>query len=179
MFQISWSRAQAWGLWYRAGVCFQYKDHLTRYGDLHYKNKTVVTPYFIILWWEFPYWYLVVFILRWPHGPSWLTFIGYNYLWRKIKNTYALSLASASFISTKLKCFFAEDRDVFILHSQYLGHWWLGNMQAMGLLPDMLNCRLQMPRECQERFPRYCGLTILTCITARAWCTCCDACREC
>ena len=35
-----------------------------------------------------------------------------------------------------------------------------------------------MRRECRERFPRHCGLAIPTCITARAWCTCRDACRD-
>ena len=35
-----------------------------------------------------------------------------------------------------------------------------------------------MRRECRERYPRHCGLAIPTCITARAWRTCCDACRD-
>ena len=35
-----------------------------------------------------------------------------------------------------------------------------------------------MRRECRERFPRQHGLAIPTCITARAWRTCRDACRD-
>ena len=35
-----------------------------------------------------------------------------------------------------------------------------------------------MRRECRERFPRHRWLVILTCITARAWRTCQDACRD-
>ena len=48
----------------------------------------------------------------------------------------------------------------------------------MGLLRDIQNCRLRMRRECRERFLRYRGLAIPTCITARAWSTCRDACRD-
>ena len=36
-----------------------------------------------------------------------------------------------------------------------------------------------MRRECRERFPHHRGLAIPTCITARAWPTCRDACRDC
>ena len=35
-----------------------------------------------------------------------------------------------------------------------------------------------MRRECRERFPCHRGLAIPTCITARAWRTCRDACRD-
>ena len=35
-----------------------------------------------------------------------------------------------------------------------------------------------MRRECREGFPRYRGLAIPTYITARAWRTCRDACRD-
>ena len=35
-----------------------------------------------------------------------------------------------------------------------------------------------MRRECRERFPRYRGLAILTCITVLAWRACRDACRD-
>ena len=35
-----------------------------------------------------------------------------------------------------------------------------------------------MRRECRERFPHHRGLAIPTCITARAWPTCRDACRD-
>ena len=35
-----------------------------------------------------------------------------------------------------------------------------------------------MHRECWERYPRNCGLAIPTCITARAWRTSRDACRN-
>ena len=48
----------------------------------------------------------------------------------------------------------------------------------MGLLPETWNCVLRMLRECRERFPRLCGLAILTCIMARAWRTCRGACWE-
>ena len=48
----------------------------------------------------------------------------------------------------------------------------------MGFLPDTWNCGLRMRRECRERFPRHRGLAIPTCITARAWRTRRDACRE-
>ena len=33
-------------------------------------------------------------------------------------------------------------------------------------------------RECRERFPRHHGIAIPTCITARAWRTCRDVCRD-
>ena len=48
----------------------------------------------------------------------------------------------------------------------------------MGLLTDSQNCVLRMRRERRERFPRHRGLAIPTCTTARAWRTCCDACRD-
>ena len=48
----------------------------------------------------------------------------------------------------------------------------------MSLIPDTQNCGLCMRRECRERFPRHRGLAIPTCITARAWRTCHDACRD-
>ena len=35
-----------------------------------------------------------------------------------------------------------------------------------------------MCRECRERFPRHRSLAIPTCLTARAWRTCRDACRD-
>ena len=51
----------------------------------------------------------------------------------------------------------------------------------MGLLPDTQNCELR--REYQERFPRHRlqrkrELVIPACFTARASCTCRDACRD-
>ena len=49
---------------------------------------------------------------------------------------------------------------------------------SIGLLPDKQNCGLRMRRECQERFPHHRGLAIPTCITAREWRTCRDACRD-
>ena len=52
------------------------------------------------------------------------------------------------------------------------------NMQAMGLLTDTENWRLRMRQECRERFPRHRGLAIPTCITARAWPTSRDSCRD-
>ena len=52
--------------------------------------------------------------------------------------------------------------------------WWY----SMGLLQDTWNCGLRMRRECRERFPRQRGLAIPTCITARAWRMCRDACRD-
>ena len=38
--------------------------------------------------------------------------------------------------------------------------------------------RVRMRRECRERFPRHRRWAIPTCITARAWRTCRDACRD-
>ena len=49
---------------------------------------------------------------------------------------------------------------------------------SMGLLPDTQNCGSRMRRESRERFPHYHGLAIPTCITARAWRTCRDACPD-
>ena len=40
------------------------------------------------------------------------------------------------------------------------------------------NCGLRLRRECRKRFPRHHGLAIPTCITARAWRTCRDTCRD-
>ena len=48
----------------------------------------------------------------------------------------------------------------------------------MGLLPNTQKCGLRMRLECRERFPRHRGLAIPACITARAWRTCRDACRD-
>ena len=48
----------------------------------------------------------------------------------------------------------------------------------MGLLPGTENCELPMRRECRERFPCHRGLAIPACITARAWGTCRDTCRD-
>ena len=48
----------------------------------------------------------------------------------------------------------------------------------LGLLPYTWNCGLRMHRECRERFACHRGLTIPTCITARAWRTFRDACRD-
>ena len=56
--------------------------------------------------------------------------------------------------------------------------WGFCATAAMGLLPDTQNGVLRMSRECRERFPRHRGLAIPTCITARAWRTCRDACRD-
>ena len=39
--------------------------------------------------------------------------------------------------------------------------------------------RVRMHRECRERFPRQQRQAIPTCITARVWHTCRDACRDC
>ena len=50
--------------------------------------------------------------------------------------------------------------------------------QFMGLLPDTQNCGLQMRRECRERFPHHRALAIPTCVTARAFRTSRDACRD-
>ena len=48
----------------------------------------------------------------------------------------------------------------------------------MGILPDTQICGLRMRREWQERFPRHRRLVIPTCIMARAWRTCRDACQD-
>ena len=45
-------------------------------------------------------------------------------------------------------------------------------------LTRYVKLRMRMRRECRERFPRHRGLAIPTCITARAWRTCRDACRD-
>ena len=50
--------------------------------------------------------------------------------------------------------------------------------RPIGLLLDTQNCGLRMRRKSRERFPRHGGLAIPACITARAWCTCRDACRD-
>ena len=49
-------------------------------------------------------------------------------------------------------------------------NWPMGRMRK--------NNGLRISRECRECFPRHSGLAIPTCITARAWCTCRDACRN-
>ena len=46
------------------------------------------------------------------------------------------------------------------------------------LLPDTQYYGLRMRWECRERFPLHRELAIPTCITARAWCTCRDACQD-
>ena len=55
---------------------------------------------------------------------------------------------------------------------------WFPSQNVMGFLPDTQNCGLRMRRECRERFPCHRGLAIPTCITASAWRTCRDACRD-
>ena len=61
-------------------------------------------------------------------------------------------------------------------------HVWTSMLEAviecMNLLPDNWNCELHMCRECRERLTRHRGLAITTCIMARAWRTCLDACRD-
>ena len=52
------------------------------------------------------------------------------------------------------------------------------SLSVMGLLPDTQNWGLHMSRECRERFSRHRALAIPTCITARAWRTRRDACRD-
>ena len=47
-----------------------------------------------------------------------------------------------------------------------------------GPLARYANLRVRMRRECRERFPRHHRQAIPTCITARAWRTCRDACRD-
>ena len=57
--------------------------------------------------------------------------------------------------------------------------FWMSKVNQqipIGLLPDTQNCELRMRRECRERFPHPNGLA--TCITARAWRTYRDACRD-
>ena len=54
---------------------------------------------------------------------------------------------------------------------------WSKNI-LMALLPDMTNCGLRMRREYRELFPHHRRLAIPTHITARAWHTCRDACRD-
>ena len=55
---------------------------------------------------------------------------------------------------------------------------WLRKLHRMGLLPDRQNYGLCMRRECRVRFSRPRELAIPTCITACAWYTCRDACRD-
>ena len=47
-----------------------------------------------------------------------------------------------------------------------------------GPLARYVKLRVRMRRECRERFPRHRRWAIPTCITARAWRTCRDACRD-
>ena len=67
---------------------------------------------------------------------------------------------------------------IFVTSGEFLRDY--NNLQyyAIGILTDTYNCGLRMRRECQERFPRYRGLAISTCIMALAWRTCRDACRD-
>ena len=51
-------------------------------------------------------------------------------------------------------------------------------MISHGSFARYVNCGLCMRRECREHFPRHRGLTIPTCITARAWRTRLDACQD-
>ena len=60
------------------------------------------------------------------------------------------------------------------IHRQMIFH-----MKFPTTLPDTKNCSLRMRREYRECFRRHRGLAIPTCITARAWRTCRDACRDC
>ena len=48
----------------------------------------------------------------------------------------------------------------------------------MGFLPETYKCGLRMRRVYRERLLRHRGLAIPVCITARAWRTCRDACRD-
>ena len=77
-----------------------------------------------------------------------------------------------------------SDRCWVIMRHWHNGHgasipWSWQRPVWYGPLARCENCRLRMCRECQERFPRHCGLAILTCITAHAWRTCRDAYRDC
>ena len=59
---------------------------------------------------------------------------------------------------------------------------WVQSMiyvdHTMGLLPDTQYCGLHMRREYRQSFLCHRGLAIPTCIAARAWRTCRDACRD-
>ena len=71
--------------------------------------------------------------------------------------------------------------NTFILNLFILLHPWKNwvNLQlSTGLLPDTQNHGLRMRRESREHFPRHLRLAIPTCITARAWRMCRDACRD-
>ena len=48
----------------------------------------------------------------------------------------------------------------------------------MSFLPDAQNCGLRMHRECRKLILYHRELAIPTCITARAWRTCRDVCRD-
>ena len=53
-------------------------------------------------------------------------------------------------------------------------------LYTMGLLPDtQKKCGLHIRWKCREHFHRLRGLAFPTCIPARAWRTCRDACRDC
>ena len=56
--------------------------------------------------------------------------------------------------------------------------YWLIMNTHHGPLARYAKLGVRMRRECRERFPRHRGWAIPTCITARAWRTCRDACRD-
>ena len=76
-----------------------------------------------------------------------------------------------------LRFFFIFDFRNLICTDFHYGHGCLEYV-GMGLLQDTKYCGLRMRRECRERFPRHRELAILTCITACAWRTCRDVCRD-
>ena len=49
---------------------------------------------------------------------------------------------------------------------------------SLGVLPNTYNCGLRIRLECRERFSCHRGLEIPTCVTARAWRVCRDACLD-
>ena len=60
--------------------------------------------------------------------------------------------------------------------ASFLSDW--STSYVHGPLARHIKLRVRMRRECRERFPRHRGWAIPTCITARAWRTCRDACRD-
>ena len=59
----------------KSRVPFQYKGHLSRYGDSHHQDKLVI----LFLWWEFLYWWDGIVILKWHPGGCINTKMSYKY----------------------------------------------------------------------------------------------------
>ena len=113
-------------------------------------------------------------LYQWP-SMSVIRWFPFPHLYRG-KRPHAMAPSCCPRYLTLIKAWLNE-QDHHMSNTMFYLRWLLTTLYT-GLLPDTQNCGLHMHREYREHFPRHRGLAIPTCITARAWLTCCVACRD-